>query len=101
MLICAVNYKTDNMATISIFYGIIISMMYMDNKQHVLPHIHADYQGQSIVLSIPDGDILAGDFPPRKLKLVRAWIEIHHEDLLANWELAVNGKTIFTIDPLR
>jgi hypothetical protein len=89
------------MATISMFYGIIISMMYMDNKQHSMPHIHADYQGYSVVLSIPDGDILAGDFSPKKLKLVRAWIEIHHEDLLADWELAVNGKTIFTIEPLR
>ena len=89
------------MATISMFYGIIISMMYMDNKQHTLPHIHADYQGQSVVLSIPDGDILAGDFPPRKLKLVRAWIEIHHESLLADWELAVIGKTVFAIDPLK
>ena len=75
--------------------------MYMDNKQHTIPHIHANYQDQNVVLSIPDGDILAGDFPPRKLKLVRAWIEIHHEDLLANWELAVNGKKIFTIEPLR
>jgi hypothetical protein len=73
----------------------------MDNKQHTMPHIHANYQGQSVVLSIPDGDILAGDFPPRKLKLARAWIEIHHEALLANWELAVNGKTVFTIDTLK
>jgi len=93
--------RLETPAGISIFYGIIISMMYMDNKQHALPHIHADYQGQSVVLSIPDGEILAGDFPPRKLKLVRAWIEIHNENLLANWELAVNGKTVFTIDPLR
>jgi hypothetical protein len=54
-----------------------------------------------VVLSIPDGDILAGNFPYRKLKLVRAWIEIHHEALLADWELAVHDKTIFTIDPLR
>ena len=74
------------MATIAMFYGIIISMMYMDNKKHTLPHIHADYQGKSVVLSIPDRDILAGDFPPGKLKLVRAWIEIHHEALLADWE---------------
>jgi hypothetical protein len=66
-----------------------------------MPHIHADYQGQSVVLSIPDGDILAGDFPPQKLKLVQAWIEIHHESLLADWELAVCGKTVFTIDPLK
>ena len=83
------------------FYGIIISMMYMDNKQHSIPHIHADYQDYSVVLSIPDGDILAGDFPQKKLKLVRAWIEIHNESLMADWELAVNGKTIFTIEPLR
>ena len=89
------------MATISMFYGIIISMMYMDNKQHAYPHIHADYQGQSVVLSIPEGEILAGDFPSKKLKLVRAWIEIHHESLLTDWELAVHGKTIFTIEPLR
>ena len=26
-----------------------------------------------------------------------AWIEIHQEELLANWELAVNGKPIFRI----
>ena len=89
------------MATISMFYGIIISMMYMDNKQHSIPHIHADYQGQSVVLSIPDGEILAGDCPPKKLKLIQAWIEIHHENLLADWELAVSGKTVFTIEPLR
>jgi len=89
------------MATISMFYGIIISMMYMDNKQHSIPHIHADYQGYSAVFSIPDGDILAGDFPQKKIKLVRAWIEIHHENLLADWELAVKGKTVFTIEPLR
>jgi hypothetical protein len=89
------------MATIALFYGIIISMFYMDNKQHAVPHIHADYQGQSVVLSIPDGEIPAGNFPLQKLKLVRAWIEIHHEDLLADWELAVNGKPVFAIEPLR
>jgi len=39
--------------------------------------------------------------PPHKLKIVRAWIEIHQEDLLADWELAVNGKPVFRIEPLR
>ncbi len=24
--------------------------------------------------------------------MVQAWIEIHREDLLADWELAVNGQ---------
>ncbi|MDR3328967.1 MAG: DUF4160 domain-containing protein [Prevotellaceae bacterium] len=89
------------MATIALFYGIIISIFYRDNQQHSIPHIHADYQGCSAVLSIPDGEVLAGEIPSKKLKLVRAWIEIHSEDLLADWELAVNGKTVFTIEPLR
>jgi len=30
------------MPTISMFYGIIIRMFYRDNKQHNLPHIHAE-----------------------------------------------------------
>jgi len=34
-------------------------------------------------------------------KLVQAWIEIHKEDLMADWKLAVAGEPIFKIDPLR
>ncbi len=29
-----------------------------------------------------------------------AWIEIHQEDLLADWDLAVNGKKLFPIKGL-
>jgi hypothetical protein len=63
-------------------------------------HIHADYQGQVAVYSVPDGALLAGELPPNKHKLVVAWIEIHHEDLLADWNLAVNGKKPFPIKGL-
>jgi len=38
-----------------------------------------------------------GNLPNKKHKLIVAWIEIHHEDLLADWELAVNGKKPFPI----
>jgi hypothetical protein len=41
------------------------------------------------------------DIPLTKLRLVQAWIEIHRESLLADWELAVNGQTPFAIEPLR
>ena len=47
-----------------------------------------------------DGIPLAGELPPGKHKLVVAWIEIHREDLLADWNLAVNGKTPFPIKGL-
>ena len=82
----------DSMPTISIFYGILIRMFFRDTDKHHVPHIHADYQGQVAVYSIPDGSLLAGALPPNKHKLVLAWIEIHQEDLLADWSLAVNGN---------
>ena len=47
--------------------------------------------------SILDGELLAGNLPAKKQKLIIAWIEIHQEDLLADWELAVNGKKPFPI----
>lgn len=33
--------------------------------------------------------------------MVQAWIEMHREDLRADWELAVDGQIPFPIDPLR
>jgi len=83
------------------FYGIIIYLYYYDNKQHKTPHIHAKYQSEEIVLSIPEGSVLEGSIPPNKLKLVQAWIEIHQEELLADWYLAVTGEQVFKIDGLK
>lgn len=85
------------MPTISMFYGILVKMFFYDIDKHNMPHIHADYQGETAVYAISDGQVLAGKLPPKKHKLVVAWIEIHHEDLAADWELAVNGKKPFPI----
>ena len=35
------------------------------------------------------------------MKLVQALIEIHRDELLADWELAVAGDAVFKIDPLK
>ncbi len=83
------------------FYIIIVSMYYLDNRRHHLPHIHVKYQEQEAVLSIPDGNILEDSIKSNKMKLVQAWIEIHKEELMADWELASTGETIFKIDPLK
>jgi len=48
-----------------------------------------------------DGEVLAGRLPSGKARLVQAWIEIHREELLADWQLAVNGEEMFKIEPLR
>lgn len=54
-----------------------------------------------MVVAIPEGEVLGGEIPRNKMKLVQAWIEIHRDDLMADWELAVNGQPIYKIDPLR
>jgi hypothetical protein len=76
-------------------------MYYADNKQHHVPHIHAEYGNDKAVFSIEDGKLLAGNIPQNKTRLVLAWIEIRREELNANWKLAVNGEEVFKIDPLK
>ena len=89
------------MPTISMFYGIIIRMYFFDNQQHSLPHIHVHYQDHNAIIEIPSGTIIEGKLPKSKQKLVDAWIEIHRDELVADWELAINGEPIFKIDPLK
>jgi hypothetical protein len=73
----------------------------MDNKQHNLPHIHVKYQEYEVVVSIPEGDVLEGSIPSSKMKLLQAWMEIHKDELVADWELAVSGEKPYKIEPLR
>lgn len=89
------------MPTISMFYGIIVYMYYIDNKQHNTPHIHVKYQDDEVIVAIDGGDILDGKIPIPKMKLLQAWIELHRDELLADWELAVEGESVYKIEPLR
>ncbi|HSQ23151.1 MAG TPA: DUF4160 domain-containing protein [Pyrinomonadaceae bacterium] len=89
------------MPVISMFYGIIVLMYYFDNRKHHQPHIHVQYSDEEAVISIPGGGLMEGSLRRAKLKLVQAWIEIHQDELMANWELAVNGQQVFKIDPLK
>jgi len=89
------------MPAISMFYGLIVYMYLMDNKQHKLPHIHVKYQEHEVIVAIPDGEVLDGSIPNSEMKLLQAWIEIHKDELIANWELAVSGQHPYKIDPLR
>jgi hypothetical protein len=47
------------------------------------------------------GQIMVATDAPAKARLVLAWIEIHRDDLLADWELAVSGQQPHKIEPLR
>ena len=76
-------------------------MYYFDNKQHKLPHIHVRYGESEGVFGTESGELIEGSLPRNKMKLVAAWIEIHREDLAADWQLAVSGQKVFPIEPLK
>ena len=45
--------------------------------------------------------MLEAEIPKGKMKLLEAWMEIHRDDLEANWKLLSGGEQFFRIDPLR
>jgi hypothetical protein len=51
------------------------------------------YNEHKVILRIPDGEILDGSLPNKQMKLVQAWIAIHQDELMADWQLASEGQT--------
>lgn len=89
------------MPTISMFYGILVVILFESSERHHLPHFHVRYQNFKASIAIEDGRVLAGDLPPKQLRLVQAWVELHRDELFADWTLATNGEEPFRIAPLR
>lgn len=88
------------MPTISMFFGIIVRM-YFAPQEHNPPHIHVYYQDMRATYCIQSGNTLNGEMPSKQSKLVQAWIELHRDELMANWNLCQNGDSPFRIEPLR
>ena len=84
------------MPELSNFYGIKITMNY---NEHNPPHFHAMYQGYEITFEIKTG-IIKGTMPKRALKMIFEWVDIHKDELLDDWQLAVSRKALVKIEPL-
>ena len=87
-------------AGVEYVFGIVVYMYRELGDKHKLPHVHAMFSGDEIVVSLED-EILEGSIPKSKLKLLLAWMEIHKDELRANWDLLSAGEQSFRIDPLR
>jgi hypothetical protein len=85
------------MPRLSFFYGIVITMYFYD---HEPPHFHAQYAEHQAVIAIGSLAVIAGQLPPRAMRLVTEWAEIHREELEAAWRVARDGNTPEQIDPL-
>lgn len=86
------------MPRLSEFYGIVVYMYWRD---HAPPHFHAIYAGEEAQVLISDGTILAGSIPRRAANLVKEWAQLHHEELVSNWDRAQVPESLDPIEGLR
>ena len=89
-------FKCDIMPEISRFYGIIVTMFIND---HNPPHFHIRYDEYRAIIEIGSGKI-TGTLPPRAMKLVVEWLNLHREELYENWDLLRRGEQFKRIKPL-
>lgn len=82
--------------TISAYYGVDVSLCLKGDK----PLIIARCQDDEASVCIVDNRIARGRLPKGKLFLVQAWVEIHRQALVANWENARCTGKVFPIAPL-
>lgn len=87
------------MEILSMFYGIIVSM-YNNDTEHDPAHIYVKYAEYNAKYDL-EGNRLKGELPRNKEKLLLAWMEIHQDELKANWELAMDREALYKIQPLK
>jgi hypothetical protein len=85
------------MPEISRFFGIIIIIYY---NEHNPPHFHVKYNDQRAIFEIKELRLLEGKLSQRVTALVLEWAFMHRDELLSNWELARDGKSLKKIEPL-
>ncbi len=86
---------------VSAFYGVVVAFTSNKHKRDLAPFIVAVWQGNEAALNIGSNQIIWGYLPTGKLLLVNAWIEIHREELIANWNTGKQTGEYFKLDPLR
>lgn len=73
------------MPVISRFQGVIIKM-YLRQKEHNPPHIHAIFGEYAGMFSLSDGEMFEGDIPKREQKLIKEFVNHYQDRLIMMWE---------------
>ena len=60
--------------------------MYIRQKEHNPPHIHAIHGDCIGMFSLEDGEMFEGDLSSKEQKMVRHFISCHKDELLNMWE---------------
>jgi hypothetical protein len=89
------------MPEISRFFGIIIRMYMEAGSPHNHPHLHAYYQNAVGIYRVDQIEMIEGNLAKREQRLVEAWIVLHQNELLENWERLQSGEPPLKIAPLK
>lgn len=73
------------MPVIGRFYGISLKM-FLRQREHNPPHIHAVYGEYIGIFSIDDGKMFNGDLPIKEQLIVERFITYYKNRLLQMWE---------------
>jgi len=71
----------------------------MNYNDHEPPHFHARYGEQEVIVRIATG-IVTGQMSKRALHMLFEWMETHRQELMENWILAMERKSLKQIAPL-
>ena len=52
---------------------------------HNLPHIHAEYGSYNVSIAIADGKVLAGNLPPKQIRIAVDWVLQQQKQLNNDW----------------
>ena len=85
------------MPVLSKFYGIIIRMFFTNS---FVPHFHALYRDQELLVSIDELRIIQGDAPSRVREMVLEWAAAHQAELQVAWNRCQEALAPLPIQPL-
>jgi hypothetical protein len=72
----------------------------MNYDEHPPAHFHVRYQEHRAKFRTDDLRMFEGWLPPRIRGFITEWAALHHEELIAAWDLARLEKPIPNIKPL-
>jgi len=79
------------------FLGIVIYIYYND---HNPPHFHAEYGKHRAIFSIDTLKLIDGKMPRRVVSLILEWADLHRDELIEDWNLAMKKSPLNKIKPL-
>jgi len=70
-------------------------------NDHNPPHFHATYGDFEILIRITDLSIYSGSLPSRAFGLIMEWASLHQNELMENWVLLKEKRSVKKIEPLK